>query len=130
MISGLDKTQTKNFTLVVIANFFLFCNFSSFFLLPLFIKKLGGDEANVGFIMGSFGITSLGSIPFVAFLIDKYGRRRFMLLGALIMCFSSLSYLLITRLSPLFYLFRIFQGVGFAFFFTSAGTAASDFIPE
>lgn len=130
MISGLDKTQRKNFTLVVIANFFLFCNFSSFFLLPLFIKKLGGDEANVGFIMGSFGITSLGSIPFVAFLIDKYGRRRFMLFGSLIMCFSSLSYLLITRLSPLFYLLRILQGVGFAFFFTSSGTAASDFIPE
>jgi MFS family permease len=114
----------------VIATFFVFCNFSSFFLLPLFIKKLGGDEANVGFIMGSFGITSLGSIPFVAFLIDKYGRRRFMLLGSLIMCFSSLSYILITRLSPLFYLFRLFQGIGFAFFFTSAGTAASDFIPE
>lgn len=130
MISGLDKAQRRNFTLVVIATFFLFCNFSSFFLLPLFIKKLGGDEANVGFIMGSFGITSLGSIPFVAFLIDKYGRRRFMLLGSLIMCFSSLSYILITRLSPLFFLLRLFQGIGFAFFFTSAGTAASDFIPE
>lgn len=130
MISGLDKAQRRNFTLVVIATFFLFCNFSSFFLLPLFIKKLGGDEANVGFIMGSFGITSLGSIPFVAFLIDKYGRRRFMLLGSLIMCFSSLSYIVITRLSPLFFLLRLFQGIGFAFFFTSAGTAASDFIPE
>lgn len=130
MISGLDKARRKNFTLVVIATFFLFCNFSSFFLLPLFIKKLGGDEGNVGFIMGSFGITSLSSIPFVAFLIDKYGRRRFMLFGSLVMCFSSLSYLIITRLSPLLYLFRMFQGIGFAFFFTSAGTAASDFIPE
>ncbi len=130
MISGLDKARRRNFTLVVIATFFLFCNFSSFFLLPLFIKKLGGDEGNVGFIMGSFGITSLSSIPFVAFLIDKYGRRRFMLSGSLVMCLSSLSYLVITRLSPLLYLFRMFQGIGFAFFFTSAGTAASDFIPE
>jgi MFS family permease len=130
MISGLDKARRRNFTLVVIATFFLFCNFSSFFLLPLFIKKLGGDEGNVGFIMGSFGITSLSSIPFVAFLIDKYGRRRFMLFGSLVMCLSSLSYLVITRLSPLLYLFRMFQGIGFAFFFTSAGTAASDFIPE
>ena len=31
--------------------------------------------------MGIFGITSLGAIPFVTFLVDKYGRRRFMLLG-------------------------------------------------
>jgi MFS family permease len=130
MISGLDKTQSKNFTLVVIANFFLFCNFSSFFLLPLFIKKLGGDEANVGFIMGSFGVTSLGSIPLIAFLIDRYGRRRFMLFGSFVMFLSSLAYLIITQMSPLFYLFRMLQGIGFAFFFTSAGTAAADFIPE
>ena len=130
MLSGLDKTQSKNFSLITIANFFLFCNFSSFFLLPLFIKKLGGNEANIGFIMGSFGITSLGSIPLVAFLIDKYGRRWFMLIGAIVMFSSSLSYLFVRELSLIFYILRMLQGVGFAFFFTSAGTAVADFIPE
>ena len=130
MISGLDKTESKNFSLITFANFFLFCNFSSFFLLPLFIKKLGGNEANIGFIMGSFGVTSLGSIPIVAFLIDKYGRRRFMLFGAIVMFLSSLSYLFVRELSPIFYILRMLQGTGFAFFFTSAGTAVADFIPE
>lgn len=130
MISGLDKTQSRNFTLLIVGNFFLFCNFSSFFLLPLFIKELGGDEADIGFIMGSFGITSLGSIPVAASLIDKYGRRRFMLFGAFVMCVSSLAYLTVTQLSPLLYLFRTLQGIGFAFFFTSSGTAAVDYIPE
>ena len=130
MISGLDKTESKNFSLITIANFFLFCNFSSFFLLPLFIKKLGGNEANIGFIMGSFGVTSLGSIPIVAFLIDKYGRRSFMLFGAIVMFLSSLSYLFVRELSPIFYILRMLQGTGFAFFFTSAGTAVADFIPE
>ena len=130
MLSGLDKTQSKNFSLITIANFFLFCNFSSFFLLPLFIKKLGGNEANIGFIMGSFGITSLGSIPLVAFLIDKYGRRWFMLIGAIVMFSSSLSYLFVRELSLIFYILRMLQGIGFAFFFTSAGTAVADFIPE
>ena len=116
MISGLDKTESKNFYLITIANFFLFCNFSSFFLLPLFIKELGGNEANIGFIMGSFGVTSLGSIPIVAFLIDKYGRRSFMLFGAIVMFLSSLSYLYVRELSPIFYILRMLQGVGFAFF--------------
>src|SRR4030065_677166 len=105
MLSGLDKTQSKNFSLITIANFFLFCNFSSFFLLPLFIKKLGGNEANIGFIMGSFGVTSLGSIPLVAFLIDKYGRRWFMLIGAIVMFSSSLSYLFVRELSLIFYIY-------------------------
>ncbi|NIU87041.1 MAG: MFS transporter, partial [Nitrosopumilaceae archaeon] len=80
--------------------------FSAFFLLPLYIKDLGGDEANIGFIMGSFGITSLGAIPFVAYLVDKFGRRKFMLLGYGIMFAASLGYLFISHLSPVFYLLR------------------------
>lgn len=129
MLSRFSSPQFKNFTLATAANFFFFCNFSSFFLLPLYIKDLGGNEANIGFIMGSFGITSLGAIPFVAYLIDKYGRRRFMLLGYGIMAITTLGYLFISHLSPAFYLLRFVQGVSFAFAFTSAGTFVSDYIP-
>ncbi|MEM7008011.1 MAG: MFS transporter [Thermodesulfobacteriota bacterium] len=129
MSSHFTSSQFKNFTLATAANFFFFCNFSAFFLLPIHIKELGGDEANIGFIMGSFGITSLGAIPFVAYLVDKYGRRRFMLLGYGIMAVASLGYIFIDHLSPLFYLLRFVQGVSFAFAFTSAGTFVSDYIP-
>ena len=129
MASRFSSPQFRNFALATAANFFFFCNFSSFFLLPLYIKDLGGNEANIGFIMGSFGITSLGAIPFVAYLVDKYGRRRFMLLGYGIMVLATLGYLSISHLSPVFYLLRFVQGVSFAFAFTSAGTFVSDYIP-
>jgi len=130
MLIGLGTEQKRNFSLVTIANFFLFCNFSSFFLFPLYIKNLGGDEAAIGFIMGSFGITSLGFIPIVGGLIDRYGRKRFMLFGAAVMMVASLSNLFINEIGYLIYLPRLMQGLGFAFFFTSAATAASDFVPE
>ena len=130
MISGLDKTQKKNFTLVTLANFFFFCNFSAFFLLPLFIKELGGDEAKIGYIMGTFGITSLASIPIVSYLIDRYGRKYFIILGGVLMFFSTLSFLLIEELGSAIYVLRLLQGVGFAFFFTSASTSVSDNIPQ
>jgi len=126
---GLDKQGLTNFLLITIANFFFFCNFSSFFLLPLYIKSLGGNEADIGFIMGSFGITSLGFIPVVTFLIDKYGRKQFMLLGAVLMFSASLLFLSVNNLSNLFYVFRMLQGIGFSFFFTSAATSAVDIIP-
>lgn len=129
MASRFSSPQFRNFTLATAANFFFFCNFSSFFLLPLYIKDLGGDEANIGFIMGSFGITSIGAIPFVAYLVDKYGRRKFMLLGYGIMVVATLGYLFISHLSPVFYLLRFVQGVSFAFAFTSAGTFVTDYIP-
>ena len=129
MIFGISRDKFYNFSLVTLGNFFFFCNFSSFFLLPLYIQDLGGDSANIGFIMGSFGITSLGFIPLVSYLIDRFGRRRFMILGALLMFLGSISFLVIDELSFLFYLFRIIQGIGFAFFFTSASTAVSDYVP-
>ncbi len=129
MISSLTPKQLRNFTLATVANFFFFCNFSSFFLLPLYIESLGGDEAKIGFIMGSFGITSLGAIPFVAYLLDRYGRKKFMLLGAAIMFVASISYSRLSALGDLFYVYRLLQGVGFALFFTSAGTFVSDYVP-
>ncbi len=125
----LDKKGFINFTLIIVANFFFFSNFSSFFILPLYIKQLGGTEADIGFIMGSFGITSLGAIPFVTYLIDRYGRKPFMLFGALLMLISSLLFLALSDLSKLIYLFRMLQGIGFAFFFTSAATSAADIVP-
>lgn len=130
MASRFSSPQFKNFTLATAANFFFFCNFSSFFLLPIYIKDLGGNEANIGFIMGSFGITSLGAIPFVAYLVDKYGRRRFMLFGYALMFVATLSYLFISQLSPAFYLLRFVQGVSFAFSFTAASTFVTDYIPS
>ncbi|HSG31946.1 MAG TPA: MFS transporter [Thermodesulfobacteriota bacterium] len=126
---GLDKKGFINFSLITLANFFFFSNFSTFFLLPLYIKELGGTEADIGFIMGSFGITSLGAIPFVTYLIDKYGRKFFMFAGAVIMLLSSLLFLTVNELSPLLYVYRLCQGVGFALFFTSATTSAADIVP-
>lgn len=130
MISGFNKVQVRNFSLLTLSNFFFFCNFSSFFLLPLFIKELKGDEAQIGYIMGSFGITSLLTVPLVSYLIDRFGRRSFLLLGYLLMFLSSLSFIFIGEISYKIYLLRLLQGVSFAFAFTSAGTAVSDYIPK
>lgn len=126
---GLDKNGFHNFVLITIANFFFFSNFSAFFLLPLFIKQLGGSEADIGFIMGSFGVTSLGSIPIVTFLIDRYGRKLFMLLGASLMFIASLLFITVSELDYSIYGFRLFQGISFALFFTSAATSAADIVP-
>lgn len=130
MVLDLDRNQFRNFSLIIASSFLFFCNFSSFFLLPLFVKSLGGNERNIGFVMGSFGITSIGFIPLVSYLLDKYGRRKFLMLGSLVMSFSSFGFLFITDLSPFLYVFRLLQGIGFAFFFTSSATAAVDVIPE
>lgn len=129
MSSPGNSHEIRYIALATAANFFFFCNFSAFFLLPLYITGLGGTEADVGFIMGSFGITSLGAIPFVAYLLDRYGRRKFMLLGYSVMFVASLMYLTVSELSYNIYLIRFVQGVSFAFSFTAAGTFVADYLP-
>ncbi len=129
MALGLDKNGLRNFVLITVANFFFFSNFSAFFLLPLYIKQLGGSEADIGFIMGSFGVTSLGSIPVVTFLIDRFGRKSFMFAGACLMFIASMLFITASELDYSIYCFRMFQGISFALFFTSAATSAADIVP-
>lgn len=123
-------SRYRNFSLVTLGNFFFFCNFSSFFLLPLFVKDMGGDEALIGYVMGTFGVTSIGAIPFVAYLIDHYGRRTFMLAGSFIMFVVSLLYIPMSDVDGWIFLLRLVQGVAFSLFFTSAATAVSDYVPR
>ncbi len=120
----------KDFFLVTSGNFFFFCNFSSFFLLPLFVKDIGGDESHIGYVMGTFGVTSIGIIPFVSYLIDHYGRKKFMLTGSFLMFIASFLYVFISDITVKIFILRLMQGVAFSFFFTSAATAVSDYLPK
>ena len=81
------------FARVTIVNFFFFLSFASFFLLPLYVKALGGAEATVGRVMGAGGMATLLTLPVVALLMDRVGRRRFLLLGTFGMALASLGYL-------------------------------------
>jgi len=122
--------EYKDFSLITLANFFFQCGFTSFFLLPLFIKDLGGDPASIGYVMGVFGIASVSTALFSGFLIDRYGRKLFMLLGSTLMYLSSILYLFVSDIDVAMYALRLFQGVAFGFFFTAAATAVSYSIPR
>ncbi len=115
-----------NFIFVTLANFFFFCNFSSFFLLPVLIEDMGGGESQIGYVMGSFGITSLLCIPFFSTLADRHGRKIFMIAGASLMTASSVCFIFVENLGPFIYALRLAQGAAFAAFFTAAATAVSE----
>ena len=115
-----------NFTLVTLSNFFFFCNFSSFFLLPVRIRELGGNESDIGWIMGAFGVTSLLCIPPVSSMAGRYGGKRLMAAGALLMACASACFIFIDGIGWEIFALRLLQGAGFAAFFTSASAAAAD----
>ena len=73
-----------------------FSFFLSFLLLlsalPIFARRLGASDAAVGFIMASFAVSSLALRPPTGWAADRFGRRPFMLAGALVFVVASLAY--------------------------------------
>ena len=69
------------FAPVTLANFFFFLNFASFFLLPLYVRALGGGETTVGALMGTTSAAWRLVVSLVGMALDRFGRRRFMVLG-------------------------------------------------
>ena len=98
--------EYKDFSLITLGNFFFQCGFTSFFLLPLFIKDLGGDTASIGYVMGTFGIASVSTALVSGFLIDRYGQRILMLLGSALMFLFSILYLFVSDINAMMYALR------------------------
>jgi MFS family permease len=117
------------FFLVSAANFLFFLNFAFFFLLPLWILERGGGAATVGRVVGVSGLAGLVVLPLVGYLLDRFGRRRFMIVGALAAALSSAAYIPIETIGPALYVLRMLQGISFTCAFTGAQTLAVLFAP-
>jgi len=117
------------FARVTIANFFFFLNFASFFLLPLYVKALGGSETTVGVVMGTGGAATFLTLPLVAVLIDRVGRRRFLMLGAIGMTAASICYLRVHTIGASLFALRVLQGASFAAAFTATTAFAAALAP-
>ncbi|NJN32562.1 MAG: MFS transporter [Synechococcales cyanobacterium RM1_1_8] len=81
--------------------------------LPLYIKDIGGNPAQVGQVIGGFTIGLLLFRPYLARLADRKGRKPVLLLGIAAVALAPLGYLLTDRLGLLFAV-RVFHGLSVA----------------
>src|SRR5438874_5143138 len=123
------STRTACFARVTAANFCFFLTFASFFLLPLHVRELGGSERTIGLVMGTSGVSGLVAVLVVAVLLDRVGRRRFLLGGTATMAVASAGFLFVHAIGPALYTLRVVQGLAFAAAFNAASTLAVAFAP-
>ena len=64
------------FWAMALANLCHTASFSAFFLLPLYILDHGGNQGDIGVVMGVFALASAVCRPWVAEMIDRIGRKR------------------------------------------------------
>lgn len=120
---------TRRFALATLANLVFFVGVTSFFSLPVHLEALGASRAEVGRTMGAFGVAALVAIPLTGTLADRYGRRRFMLAGALAWFGLSLAFLWVDRVGPLVYALRLGQGFAFSLAFVATNAVIVDLAP-
>ena len=129
-VSAGETIYSSNFFIASLSNFFFFTSVNAFSLLPLYIKSLGGTESQIGGIMGTYSLTAILSQPFAGALADRFGRKRFLLLGSALGILASVGFAFSTRLGIQFFLFRLLQGVGFSAFYVSNLTLVADIVPQ
>jgi len=107
----------------VIANlvFFLFFN--------RYLEGLGATEAQIGLYMGAFSLGSVLSRPVVGGAVDKYGRKRIIYFGLIMMLFSTSGYFLCNQLNWMIVAVRVLHGVGFGCYITAIFTIVTDDAP-
>ena len=126
----MERLWTRSYILMILGMFFLFTAFYMLYpTLPLFIKERGGNESQVGLAMGAFMLTSVIFRPFVGGLLDRFGRRPYILWGLLLFAVAMYMYNWISGIVVLMAL-RILHGMTWAVSTTAISTAVTDLIPS
>jgi MFS family permease len=116
------------FVRATITNFFFFLSLNGFVLLPLYIQQLGGNEIEIGVVMGVYSGMGIVSQPLIGPWVDIVGRRPFMLVGIGL----NLAAALLAAAPggvPLLVVVRALQGIGFSLFFVASFSYVVDIIP-
>lgn len=113
---GEFRLMSRNFIGCCAANFFYFGAFYLFLpVLPLFVEQLGGMATEIGLAIGLFTFLSVVARPHSGKLGDRYGLKRFMMLGAGLFAALFLGYFWITDMTMLFVL-RVLHGIAHGIF--------------
>ncbi|MEH7703746.1 MFS transporter [Bacillus toyonensis] len=126
----MERLWTKSFIQMSFAILFLFTGFYLLVpTLPLFIKEIGGNESQVGLMMGMFTIAAVVIRPIIGGMLDQYGRRSFIIFGLILFGLTMYSYNLASTIVLLAVL-RVIHGGTWAVSTTAVGTAITDIIPD
>lgn len=106
--------------------------FLSFFLLlpalPVYARRLGLPESRIGIMTGAFPVAAMMVRPVAGWAADRYGRKPFLLAGALVFAVASALYGL-SRTLPALILVRALHGVGMGLYPTGGMAMAADLAP-
>jgi len=125
-----QKILSRDFLLSFFAQFTFSCVFCILIpAIPIYLSGFEAKEAEIGFLIGIFSISSLVLRPFVGRALLIIPEKKFMIAGAAIYVLSCLAYILAPPFWPLLVV-RVFHGIGLALFSTASFTLIARITPE
>jgi MFS family permease len=102
-------------------------SFSSFFLLPKYLaSELRAGPEEIGLLTAANGASAVVCMFGMGVLVDRFGRRRFLTAGSLLMAAASLAFAAVDEMGPLIYGLRLLQGLAFSMAFVAGAALAVD----
>jgi len=130
MTKTIRQILTRDFLLGFFAQF-IFATALNILIptLPVFLSRLESKETEIGVLIGAFSVSSLILRPFVGRVLSRIPERNFMIAGTLLFGLTCAAYLVAPPFWP-FFIVRILQGIGYAFFSTASFTLIANISPE
>lgn len=129
-IQHLELLWTKSFTMLIIANLFVFMSFQMLFpVSPAYLKSLGASGFEIGLVTALFSAGAIIIRPFIGYLLEFKARRALILIGSAALLLTTILYPL-TQLVMIFLIFRLMHGLAWGWSSTVNGTAAVDIVPS
>ena len=123
------RLLTRPFALCFVANLLQGLAFNLFLHFPGYLKQLGADELQIGFISALTAVAAIALRPPTGRAMDRRGRRVVILVGGVANVVAVSLYLTISVIGPWLYAVRIVHGVAEALLFSSLFTYAADQVP-
>ncbi|MCY9670831.1 MFS transporter [Paenibacillus alginolyticus] len=121
---------TKAFLITSLSNLLLFFSFQMLIpTIPSHVSQLGGNDVQVGLVIGIFTISSLLTRPFAGRALDLFGRKHVLLVGLAICALTIAGYSYMAAVT-LILAARFVHGIGWGMSTTSLGTVIADIIPS
>lgn len=122
---------SRQFVLLLASTSMFGFSWSFYLILPkFFATALDMDAAAIGRAVSIQGLTAVVATPFVGWLVDRYERRRWLVVGNLILAVTGTLYLGVDHEGPLLYAAQVCWGLGMVMGFNAAGTMTADIAPS
>lgn len=128
--SALPPLVDAAFLRVLLAQLAIGFGFSLYFLLPKYLAtELGAEPSTIGSVTAIGLAAVVAASPLMGLALDRFGRRKPMLLGGLVVALTSLGMMTVSSVGPWLYFLRIVQGIGFGLAFNAAAVIVVDLSP-